>query len=126
MSLTKDKDVATTFRVGNEPGVIRTLALAPAQLRASGFSQSIYGDPAAELDGLLESIRDHGILVPLVVTHTPDDESWHVVSGNRRLTCATALGLEKVPCEVAPFQAIHHTNWRSWNITVSAKRISAR
>jgi ParB family chromosome partitioning protein len=108
MPVTEDKDVAATFRIRNDPGATCSLALAPAQLRASGFSQSIYGDPTAERDGLLESIRDHGILVPLVVTRAKDDEAWQVVSGHRRLTCAIALGLGKVPCEVRAFPS--HTS----------------
>ncbi len=35
-------------------------------------------------------------------------EAWQVVSGHRRLTCAIALGLGKVPCEVRTFPS--HTS----------------
>jgi ParB family chromosome partitioning protein len=62
------------------------------------FSISIYGETNSELGDLVESIRIHGILVPLVVT--PSGESWQVLSGHRRLACARLIGLLEVPCEV--------------------------
>jgi hypothetical protein len=61
---------------------------------------SIYGEPAADLDDLTLSIRDHGILVPLVVARGAEPGIWEVISGHRRLGSALALGLSKVPCEV--------------------------
>jgi hypothetical protein len=77
--------------------------LDPARLDADPFSLAIYGDPDAEVEaeaaGLLESIREHGVLVPLVVSPAPGGR-WNVVSGHRRLACARILGLRKVPCEV--------------------------
>ena len=39
------------------------IALPPSRLKPNPFSLSIYGDPTAEIDDLLPSIRDHGILV---------------------------------------------------------------
>ncbi len=83
----------------------RTHALGLQKLNPNDFSLSIYGDPAAEIDDLLESMRDHGILVPLVVTPEPGSEpgTWEVISGHRRLACARALHLAKVPCEIRHF-----------------------
>ena len=82
------------------PPAIRNLPT--ASLRACRFSLEVYGDPefevAAEADGLLDSIRDRGILVPLVAT--PEGDGFEVLSGHRRLACARALGLGIVPCEV--------------------------
>lgn len=75
--------------------------LPTARLLPSRFSLSLYGDPNAETDGLLESIRTEGILVPLVVTL--DGSAWEVVSGHRRLACARALGLARVPCQIREF-----------------------
>ena len=72
--------------------------LAAADLASNAFSIEIYGEPDGETDGLLESIRAHGVLVPLVVR--PLGNGWEVVSGHRRLACARALGLSEVPCEV--------------------------
>ena len=76
------------------------VTLTPSQLKPNRFSVSIYGDPAAELDDLLPSIRENGILVPLVVVRTREHEGWEVLSGHRRLACALALGLPEVPCAV--------------------------
>lgn len=67
------------------------------QLRPSPFSLSLYGDPEAETDGLLESIRTQGVLVPLVVVR--EGRAWEVVSGHRRLACARIVGLTDVPCQ---------------------------
>lgn len=70
-------------------------------IRPSRFSTAIYGDPDAEIecDGLLDSIRQSGILVPLVLT--PDGpDAFELISGHRRLACSRLLGLETVPCEV--------------------------
>ena len=89
----------------NSSAASRMVAIAPSRLRPSRFSQSIYGDSAAETDDLLQSIRDHGILVPLVVAGEPDSETWEVISGHRRLACAVALGLTKVPCEIRSFSS---------------------
>jgi ParB family transcriptional regulator, chromosome partitioning protein len=62
------------------------------------FSLSIYGETNSELDDLIEGIRTHGILVPLVVTAL--DQRWQVLSGHRRLACARLIGLPDVPCEI--------------------------
>jgi ParB family chromosome partitioning protein len=62
------------------------------------FSLSIYGEADGELDDLIEGVRAHGVLVPLVVTAS--GRAWQVVSGHRRLACARLLGLHDVPCEV--------------------------
>ena len=71
-------------------------------IRPSQFSISLYGEPAREIeaDGLLDSIRQNGILVPLVAA--PDHDGFELLSGHRRLACAQLLGLTSVPCEVRP------------------------
>ena len=78
----------------------RTIAIAPNRLNPNGFSLSIYGDASTQIDDLLPSIREHGILVALIVAPEPGVESWEVISGHRRLACALALGMAEVPCEV--------------------------
>ncbi|MFI5459126.1 MAG: DNA methyltransferase [Isosphaerales bacterium] len=78
----------------------RTISIAPNRLKPNRFSLSIYGDPAAEMNDLMPSIRDHGILVALVVAPEDRPGTWEVISGHRRLACALALGLTEVPCEV--------------------------
>ncbi len=62
------------------------------------FSIETYGEPEVERDGLLDSVRANGILVPLVVTARAT--GWEVLSGHRRLACARRLGLVEVPCQV--------------------------
>jgi hypothetical protein len=44
---------------------------------------------------LAESIREHGILDPLVVS-----ADGYVISGHRRLCAGRMAGLEKIPCRV--------------------------
>ncbi|HEX8199052.1 MAG TPA: ParB/RepB/Spo0J family partition protein, partial [Isosphaeraceae bacterium] len=71
-----------------------------AELRPSAFSLSVYGDPEVETDGLLDSVRAQGVLVPLVVVR--EAAAWEVLSGHRRLACARLLGLPEVPCQERP------------------------
>ena len=51
---------------------------------------------------LLESVRTHGILTPLLVRCIERDEqdTFEVVAGNRRLAAAQEIGLEVVPVTV--------------------------
>jgi ParB family transcriptional regulator, chromosome partitioning protein len=51
-------------------------------------------------DGLQElaaSIREHGILQPLLVTHEPQTNQYVLVAGERRLRAAQIAGLNAVP-----------------------------
>jgi ParB family chromosome partitioning protein len=82
------------------PPVLHATMIAAGQLKPNRFSLSIYGDPAAEIDDLLPSIREHGILVAIVVVPGPEKALFEVISGHRRLVCAHALGITTVPCEV--------------------------
>jgi ParB family chromosome partitioning protein len=52
---------------------------------------------------LVESIRVHGLLEPIVVTLRTDDDGdgaahYHIIAGERRLRAAQAAGLDTVPC----------------------------
>jgi ParB family chromosome partitioning protein len=51
-------------------------------------------DPA-ELDDLMQSIKQHGILEPIVIAHTP--AGYQIIAGERRWRAAKKAGLEKVP-----------------------------
>lgn len=46
---------------------------------------------------LVESIRTHGVLQPLVVSNGPSDNSYVLIAGERRLRAARLAGLDKVP-----------------------------
>jgi ParB family chromosome partitioning protein len=52
---------------------------------------------AAELDELAASIREHGILQPLIVTQGHAPELYTLVAGERRLLAARQAGLSSVP-----------------------------
>jgi ParB family chromosome partitioning protein len=54
-----------------------------------------------ELSSLSESIKNHGILQPLVVR--PMDDGFQLIAGERRLRAAKAAGLEAVPVRVVDF-----------------------
>ena len=49
-----------------------------------------------DLDGLRASIKDQGILQPLIVSPL-DDKQYRLIAGERRLTAARQLGLAEVP-----------------------------
>lgn len=44
---------------------------------------------------LMESIKEHGILEPLVIAHTP--AGYQIIAGERRWRASKLLGLKKVP-----------------------------
>ena len=61
-----------------------------------------------ELESLLDSISENGIISPLVVRPTEDKGKFEVISGHRRLHAARMLNLEAVPvtvCDVSREEA---------------------
>ena len=59
--------------------------------------RSVRADPADDgIEALAESIRDAGILTPLIIAPLPDGR-WAVISGERRRRAAIRAGLETVP-----------------------------
>ena len=50
-----------------------------------------------DLQDLANSIREHGIIQPLIVTHEPMSDTYVLIAGERRLQAARLVGLEKVP-----------------------------
>lgn len=57
------------------------------------------------VDDLLSSIREAGVLVPLIIRPNPEGGArggagwpWRVVAGDRRLAAALELGVDTVPC----------------------------
>ena len=51
----------------------------------------------SELQDLAASIRQHGILQPLIVTHDDGAEHYVLIAGERRLRAAQMVGLDSVP-----------------------------
>jgi ParB family transcriptional regulator, chromosome partitioning protein len=84
--------------IGFEVGPQTIVRIATSDLDSNSFSISVYGQPGDEIEDLIESVRIHGVLVPLVVV--PELGRWIVVSGHRRLTCARRLELPDLPCEI--------------------------
>ena len=50
-----------------------------------------------EMKSLTESIREHGVLTPLIVRPIEGTDEYEVISGHRRLYAAQKAGLETIP-----------------------------
>ncbi|MEA2684707.1 MAG: ParB family transcriptional regulator, chromosome partitioning protein [Chloroflexota bacterium] len=55
--------------------------------------RQVFGD--VEMEGLVSSVREHGVLQPLVVTR--HGTGYRLIAGERRLRAARAAGLTEVP-----------------------------
>ena len=51
-----------------------------------------------DLRELTESIRQKGVLEPLLVRYVPREECYYIISGERRYHASRAAGLREVPC----------------------------
>src|ERR1700687_2218328 len=51
-----------------------------------------------ELRELTDSIKEKGVLEPLLVRFVPRDDCYHIISGERRYHDSRAAGLREVPC----------------------------
>jgi ParB family chromosome partitioning protein len=51
-----------------------------------------------DLRELTESVREKGVLEPLLVRFVPREDAYHIISGERRYHAARAAGLREVPC----------------------------
>ncbi len=51
-----------------------------------------------DLRGLTESVREKGVLEPLLVRPLRESEKYMIISGERRYHAALAAGLREVPC----------------------------
>jgi ParB family chromosome partitioning protein len=60
--------------------------------------ENVRRDTTDDLDGLADSIRQHGVLQPLGVSR--ESGGFRVVYGNRRRAAAIQVGLSEVPCVV--------------------------
>jgi ParB family transcriptional regulator, chromosome partitioning protein len=50
-----------------------------------------------KLDELVESIKEFGVIQPLIVTKNKDDDNYELIAGERRFRAADVAGLKKVP-----------------------------
>ncbi len=51
-----------------------------------------------DLRSLIESVREKGVLEPLLVRHLPETDQYMIISGERRYHAAKAAGLAELPC----------------------------
>lgn len=51
-----------------------------------------------DLTDLTNSIKEHGVLEPLLVRPIKDTNRWMIIAGERRWRSANAAGLKEVPC----------------------------
>jgi ParB family chromosome partitioning protein len=51
-----------------------------------------------DLRELTDSVREKGVLEPLLVRYAPREEVYYIISGERRYHAARAAGLREVPC----------------------------
>jgi ParB family chromosome partitioning protein len=84
-----------------------TPVTAPAEIPIARIRRNPYQPrrrfDAAELERLAASIRDHGILQPILVTETLD--GYQLVAGERRVRAAEIAGIERVPAIVRQLAA---------------------
>ncbi len=74
----------------------KLMMLKPSQIRTYEDNISY---SALQLDSLLKSISANGIIEPLIVKKEIDG-AYRLLSGGKRLYCAKAVGLRRVPCVV--------------------------
>ncbi len=58
-----------------------------------------------DLAELANSIRQHGLIQPLIVTPNGEPDHFYLIAGERRWRAAGLIGLEVVPCIVRPRSA---------------------
>jgi ParB family chromosome partitioning protein len=66
---------------------------------------------AIEISELVESVREHGIIQPLIVAPDETPGKYVVVAGNRRLEAARQAGLQTVPVIIRPASPQHRIEW---------------
>lgn len=84
---------------GPEPEARPREELSIERIRTNPFQPRTTFDPVA-LEELVQSIRQHGLLQPIVVR--PQGDGYELVSGERRLRAFRALGRTTIPGIVRP------------------------
>ena len=51
-----------------------------------------------DLQGIIDSVREKGVLEPLLVRYMPESSKYMIISGERRYHAASAAGLRELPC----------------------------
>lgn len=74
------------------------LSVSPAQLHTFA-NHPFHVRKDMEMNELVESIRESGVIVPLIVRSRPEG-GYEIISGHRRCEACRELGIEKVPVRV--------------------------
>jgi phage N-6-adenine-methyltransferase len=83
-------------RLGWESGDVSEANV--ANLEPHPKNDELYGDTAELAETFVESVREKGVLEPLVIT-----SDKQVISGHRRLSAAKEVGIESVPVRISEF-----------------------
>ena len=86
--------------IGTERPVAGALSYIPVDQIASNPRQPRLNIDKEELAELADSIREVGVLQPLIVTYDEQNDRYTLVAGGRRLLAATQAGLQTVPAIV--------------------------
>jgi ParB family chromosome partitioning protein len=81
----------------------RPVSVVPIDLLAPNADQPRRTFDPAALEELAESIRDKGILQPLIVRPNPNGSGYQIVAGERRWRAAQAARLHEVPVIVREY-----------------------
>ena len=79
---------------------VEGLRRAPIELLKPNPDQPRRSFPQAELDELAGSIRDKGVIQPILVRADPSGEGWQIVAGERRWRASQQARLSEVPIVV--------------------------
>ena len=75
---------------------MRQTHIAVSNLRPFGKNPYQIRDDA-EMDALVESVRENGVLTPLIVRPIENTDEYEVISGHRRLHAAVKAGITEIP-----------------------------
>ncbi|MEW6420658.1 MAG: ParB/RepB/Spo0J family partition protein [Deinococcota bacterium] len=84
-----------------QPAETDTRRVALSELRPHGGQPRRYFTPS-DLEALTQSVRERGILQPLLVRPAPDGSGYEIAAGERRYRAALAAGLPDVPVLIRP------------------------
>ena len=59
---------------------------------------------------LIESVKEHGLLQPVLVRPLEEEDTYEMVSGHRRKRAYELAGLETIPCRVRELTKDEQTN----------------
>lgn len=86
---------------GNQPSIGEgNIQQIPIEAISANPYQPRHDPENQHLEELAESIRQHGILQPVIVTRDPFSGQYSLIAGERRLRAARMAGLESVPAIV--------------------------